>query len=40
MITRSHDVIVLGSGIAGLRAAVEAARVSNDEKDIYNLRIA
>jgi succinate dehydrogenase / fumarate reductase flavoprotein subunit len=30
----AHDVVVLGSGIAGLRAAVEAARVSNDELDI------
>lgn len=29
-----HDVVILGSGIAGLRAAVEAARVSNDELDI------
>jgi succinate dehydrogenase / fumarate reductase flavoprotein subunit len=29
-----HDVIILGSGLAGLRAAVEAARVSNDELDI------
>ena len=29
-----HDVLVLGSGLAGLRAAVEAARVSNDELDI------
>jgi succinate dehydrogenase / fumarate reductase flavoprotein subunit len=26
MMSRSHDVIILGSGIAGLRAAVEAAR--------------
>ena len=25
MITRSHDVIILGSGLAGLRAAIEAA---------------
>jgi len=29
-----HDVVILGSGLAGLRAAVEAARVSNDELDI------
>lgn len=29
-----HDVLILGSGLAGLRAAVEAARVSNDELDI------
>jgi len=30
----SHDILILGSGIAGLRAAVEAARVSKDELDI------
>ncbi len=30
----AHDVLILGSGIAGLRAAVEAARVSRDELDI------
>lgn len=30
----AHDVLILGSGLAGLRAAVEAARVSNDELDI------
>lgn len=30
----SHDLLVLGSGIAGLRAAVEAARVSKGELDI------
>jgi len=30
----THDVVILGSGLAGLRAAVEAARVSNDELDI------
>lgn len=30
MITSSHDVVVLGSAIAGLRAAVEATRVSVD----------
>ena len=29
-----HDVVILGSGLAGLRATVEAARVSNDELDI------
>jgi len=29
-----HDVVILGSGLAGLRAAVEAAMVSNDELDI------
>ena len=30
----AHDVVILGSGLAGLRAAVEAARVSSDELDI------
>jgi succinate dehydrogenase / fumarate reductase flavoprotein subunit len=30
----AHDVLILGSGIAGLRAAVEAARVSRDELDV------
>ncbi len=30
----THDLLVLGSGIAGLRAAVEAARVSKGELDI------
>ena len=30
----AYDVLILGSGIAGLRAAVEAARVSRDELDI------
>jgi len=29
-----HDVLILGSGLAGLRAAIEAARVSKDELDI------
>ncbi len=29
-----HDVVILGSGLAGLRAAVEAARVSKDELDV------
>jgi len=29
-----HDVVILGSGLAGLRAAVEAARVSKGELDI------
>ncbi len=29
-----HDLVILGSGLAGLRAAVEAARVSNGEVDI------
>ncbi len=30
----THDVLILGSGLAGLRAAVEAARVSNDTLDV------
>lgn len=30
----AHDVLVLGSGLAGLRAAVEAARVGRDELDV------
>jgi len=29
-----HDVLILGSGLAGLRTAVEAARVSNDTLDV------
>ncbi len=29
-----HDLLILGSGIAGLRAALEAARVSKGEADI------
>jgi len=29
-----HDLVILGSGLAGLRAAVEAARVSKGELDI------
>jgi len=29
-----HDIVILGSGLAGLRAAVEAARVGKDELDI------
>ena len=32
MMARKHDIIVLGSGIAGLRAAIEAAR--NPEADV------
>ena len=32
MMSRSHDLIILGSGIAGMRAATEAAR--NPEVDI------
>jgi len=31
---KNHDLLILGSGLAGLRAAVEAARVSKDELDI------
>ncbi|WP_338825792.1 Fumarate reductase flavoprotein subunit [Moorella thermoacetica] len=34
METISHDLIILGSGLAGLRAALEAARVSKGELDI------
>ncbi len=30
----SHDLLILGSGLAGLRATVEAARVSKGELDI------
>lgn len=30
----AHDLLILGSGLAGLRAAVEAARVSKDQLDI------
>jgi succinate dehydrogenase flavoprotein subunit len=30
----SHDLLILGSGLAGLRATVEAARVSKNELDI------
>ena len=30
----THDLLILGSGIAGLRAAVEAARLSREELDI------
>lgn len=29
-----HDVVIVGSGIAGLRAAIEAARVSGGKQDI------
>ncbi len=29
--TRTHDVVIFGTGLAGLRAAVEIARNSNDE---------
>ena len=32
--TLRHDVIIIGSGIAGLRAAIEAARASNGKLDI------
>jgi succinate dehydrogenase / fumarate reductase flavoprotein subunit len=34
METVTHDLIILGSGLAGLRAALEAARVSQGELDI------
>ena len=30
----SHDVVVIGSGIAGLRAAIEAARTSSGKADV------
>ena len=30
----SHDVLILGAGLAGLRAAVEIARCSNGQIDI------
>lgn len=30
----THDILILGSGLAGLRATVEAARVGRDELDI------
>ena len=29
-----HDIVILGSGLAGLRAAVEAARFGKDELDV------
>ena len=32
--TLRHDVVIVGSGIAGLRAAIEAARVSDGKLDI------
>jgi succinate dehydrogenase / fumarate reductase, flavoprotein subunit len=32
--TVRHDVVIVGSGIAGLRAAIEAARVSGGKQDI------
>jgi succinate dehydrogenase / fumarate reductase, flavoprotein subunit len=32
--TSKHDLIIVGSGIAGLRAAIEAARVSDGKLDI------
>ena len=32
--TLRHDVVIVGSGIAGLRAAIEAARVSGGKADI------
>ncbi|MBC7337548.1 MAG: FAD-binding protein, partial [Clostridia bacterium] len=31
---RTHDLLILGSGLAGLRAAVEAARVGRGELDL------
>jgi succinate dehydrogenase flavoprotein subunit len=32
--TLKHDIVIVGSGIAGLRAAIEAARVSGGRQDI------
>ena len=32
--TSRHDIVIVGSGIAGLRAAIEAARVSEGKLDI------
>jgi succinate dehydrogenase flavoprotein subunit len=32
--TLRHDIVIIGSGIAGLRAAIEAARASNGKADI------
>ena len=32
--TLKHDIVIIGSGIAGLRAAIEAARVSGGKADI------
>ncbi len=32
--TLKHDIVIVGSGIAGLRAAIEAARVSGGKADI------
>ena len=32
--TARHDIIIIGSGLAGLRAAIEAARASNGKLDI------
>ncbi len=34
MIEKTYDIVILGSGIAGLRAAVEAARVGKGELNI------
>ena len=32
--TLRHDIVIVGSGIAGLRAAIEAARASNGKLDV------
>ena len=32
--TSKHDIVIIGSGIAGLRAAIEAARISEGKLDI------
>lgn len=34
METIQHDMVVIGSGIAGLRAAIEASRLSNQKLDV------
>ena len=34
MEVKVHDLLILGTGIAGLRAAVEASRISGGELDI------
>ncbi|HEV2389202.1 MAG TPA: FAD-dependent oxidoreductase, partial [Nitrososphaerales archaeon] len=34
MDSAGHDVVIIGSGIAGLRAAIEAARESGGKADV------
>ena len=36
MMTTKHDIIVLGSGLAGLRAAIKAARNSKSDVAIIS----